>query len=384
MKTLKALTYTPAVLLVVVPVLVGLVIAVPTALAQTPPSAFWSFDDGGNPTMDDTGNGNNGTLFGTPVYDGDVPTQLGSGYSLDFNGTSHYIALDMSFTGLGTLPKMTASVWFKTTFAGGAFTNNWSFLDFDRSEFFNVFVTPQGNIGFSTAAANQGCCDDMFSTVDGLNDGSWHHVAVVYDGTNKSIYVDGSLDSTVAAHNGVPLGRLGYTRYGFIGDGSEATTFNGARNNILYEGKMDEVAFWNVALSATEITSIASGASLLTVTAEIDIKPGSDPNSVNLCSNGSVPVAVLGSDTFNVFDVVTRTLRFAEASVKVVGKKSNELCSYEDVNSDGYSDLVCKYVTTDIAAVDGESSVADVNGELINGTSFKGTDGINIVKDTCY
>ena len=116
----------------------------------------------------------------------------------------------------------------------------------------------------------------------------------------------------------------------------------------------------------------------------IDIKPGSDPNSINLCSNGAVPIAILGSETFDVYDIDITTLRFAEASVKVVGKKDpNSLCSYEDVNEDIYYDLVCHFVTADIAGVDGESSTATVNGELLDGAPIEGTDSINIVKDTC-
>jgi hypothetical protein len=363
----------------------------PPVLAQPPlPLAFWSFDDGANPTADDTGNGNDGTLYGTPTYDSfDQPLEIGGGNSLSFNGTTNYIALNMSLTGSGSLPQLTASVWFKTTFNTGSFTNNWSFLDFDRSEFFNVYVTPSGRIGFSTTGEGPftggfGDLDDMFSNTSGLNDGFWHHVAVVYDGSDKLIYVDGVLDNTVLnAHSGA-LGR-DTTRYGFIGDGSEATSFNGTRNNILYDGKMDEVAFWNVALTAEQIENIASGAPILVLTVDVDIKPGSDPNSINLCSGGAVPVAILGSDTFFVSDVKTDdTLRFAEAAVKVVGRKDpHTLCSYQDVNDDWIDDLVCHFVTTDIAALDGESSTATVHGELLDGTPIEGTDSVNIVKDTC-
>jgi YVTN family beta-propeller protein len=116
----------------------------------------------------------------------------------------------------------------------------------------------------------------------------------------------------------------------------------------------------------------------------IDIKPGSDPNSINLCSNGTVPIAILGSDTLNVSNVNTDTLRFAEAAVRVVGKKDpHALCSYEDVNGDYIDDLVCHYVTTDIAGIDGESTTATLNGELLDGTPIQGTDAVNIVKDTC-
>ncbi len=117
---------------------------------------------------------------------------------------------------------------------------------------------------------------------------------------------------------------------------------------------------------------------------DIDIKPGSDPNSINLCSGGAVPIAILGSDTFDVYDIDTETLRFSEASVKVVGMKDpHSLCSYEDVNDDLFYDLVCRFLTADIAGIDGQSSSATVNGELLDGTSIEGTDSVNIVKDTC-
>jgi hypothetical protein len=97
-----------------------------------------------------------------------------------------------------------------------------------------------------------------------------------------------------------------------------------------------------------------------------------------------VPIAILGSDTFDVYDVNTESLRFSEASVKVVGKKDpRTLCSYEDVNDDIFYDLVCQFLTAEIAGIDGQSSTATVNGELLNGTSIEGTDSVNIVKDTC-
>ena len=46
------------------------------------------------------------------------------------------------------------------------------------------------------------------------------------------------------------------------------------------------------------------------VSPEIDIKPGSDPNSINPSLEGDLPVAILGSDTFDVADVDGVTLAF--------------------------------------------------------------------------
>ena len=67
----------------------------------------------------------------------------------------------------------------------------------------------------------------------------------------------------------------------------------------------------------------------------------------------------------------TDSLRFAEATVKVVGKKDpHTLCSFDDVNGDTFTNLVCHFVTTDIAALDGDSSVANVNGNLLGGAAF--------------
>jgi hypothetical protein len=135
--------------------------------------------------------------------------------------------------------------------------------------------------------------------------------------------------------------------------------------------------------SGSKTTEVTATITKQSINVGIDIKPGSDPNSINLCSNGAVPVAILGSETFNVYDIDTTTLMFADAGVKVVGKKDKELCSYENVNGDVFNDLVCHFVTMDISAIDGASVSATVSGALLGGTAIEGMDSVNIVKDTC-
>ncbi len=72
----------------------------------------------------------------------------------------------------------------------------------------------------------------------------------------------------------------------------------------------------------------------------IDIKPGSDPNSINLSSAGVVPVAILSTADFDATTVDPDSLFLSGANVKMAGKIGNFLSHNEDVNGDGLLDRV--------------------------------------------
>ena len=131
----------------------------------------------------------------------------------------------------------------------------------------------------------------------------------------------------------------------------------------------------------------------LMITVIINVHPYSDPNPLNLYSGGTTPVAIFGSLEFDVTQIDIATLRFGDAEVKVVGKSDRALCSYEDTGSfdplafdklgypDGYTDLVCHFVTADMAELDaGEGITIKVMGELYDGTEFEGFDIVKVVK----
>ena len=176
--------------------------------------------------------------------------------ALEFDGTNDYVALNMYFNQQGCLPKLTVEAWVNTNFTGSSWTSNWAVLDFDRSEFFDVYVRgDNGKVGFSTYASSNGIQDMYGNKI--VNDGNWHHIVVVYDGTDKIIYVDGSEDARVVnAHNGDSLGK-NITRYGYIGDGSESASFNSNRNNIYYEGKIGELRVWDTVRTPADISADA-------------------------------------------------------------------------------------------------------------------------------
>ena len=171
---------------------------------------------------------------------------------LSFDGINDYIALPISYTGTNAVPVVSVEAWVRTTFSGGGYNSNWAIIDFDRSEFYDLFVRgDNGRVGFSTYSTPGGI-NDFYGNLS-VNDGQWHHIAAVYNGVDKLIYVDGILDASVAnPHGGNPLGQS-TTRFGFIGDGSEASTYNAGKNDIFYEGDISEVRIWNRALGANEL-----------------------------------------------------------------------------------------------------------------------------------
>jgi cell wall-associated NlpC family hydrolase len=107
----------------------------------------------------------------------------------------------------------------------------------------------------------------------------------------------------------------------------------------------------------------------------IDIKPGNTPNSVNLKSNGNVPVAILSNQTFDAATQVDQTsLTFGHSG----DEASLASCHTEDVNSDGLVDLLCHFNTQSTGFLSGDT-VGVLKGKTIDGTPVRGTDSVNIV-----
>jgi len=117
-----------------------------------------------------------------------------------------------------------------------------------------------------------------------------------------------------------------------------------------------------------------------TILVDIDIKPGSYPNSINLGSNGNVPIAILSTETFDATTIDPLTITLAGAGVKVRGNGTT-MASVEDVNMDGLLDLVVHVVIEDLELTAGDIE-AVLTGLTYGGTPIEGVDTIRIVPST--
>lgn len=209
-----------------------------------------------------------------------------------------------------------------------------------------------------------------------LSSGVWYHVAAVREGDTNRLYLDGSL--------------LGAQTSGQSADsGSGGSAALGRQNPLhpccptdtrAFGGLLDEISLYRRALTGEEIAAIAGAGStgkVLAIPVSIDIKPGSFPNSVNLGANGTVPVAILSSSSFDAGTVDPSTVELAGAAVNLRGR-GTPMASLEDVNGDGFRDLVV-HVSTEALQLAETDVEAVLTGRTFGGTPIHGADSVRIV-----
>lgn len=128
----------------------------------------------------------------------------------------------------------------------------------------------------------------------------------------------------------------------------------------------------------------------------LDIKPGSCPNPLNVTSRGVLPVAILGTEDFDVATIDPASIRLVgvaplRSNVEDVGTPFEPFVGKEDIydcnieGPDGYMDLTLKFITQEIVAAlgsvdDGDVVIFQLTGELYDGTLIEGEDVVVILK----
>lgn len=117
----------------------------------------------------------------------------------------------------------------------------------------------------------------------------------------------------------------------------------------------------------------------MAIQVDIDIKPGSYPNSINLGSNGNVPVAIFSTADFDATTVDPLTITLAGATVRIKGKGDPQV-NFDDVDGDGLMDIVV-HVDTRTFVLSATDTEAILTGETFDGVKFEGVDTIRIVNE---
>ncbi|MEM9273667.1 MAG: LamG-like jellyroll fold domain-containing protein [Cyanobacteria bacterium P01_F01_bin.143] len=223
---------------------------------------YWNFDgdlSSNNIITDLTGNGNDGTLFNgqgnhivlnsQELGDDTLEGKLGNDYLdgrtgddvlvgdnrnnlLRLDGIDDYVQVGNESNFDSITNTITVETWIKVE----SFTKKWQTIVSKGNDSWRLSRNANSNylhfaIGNSSASGNIN-----------VNDGEWHHVVGVYDGTSIKLYVDGVLDQATTVQVSIPTN-----------DHNVTIGANEAAAGREFHGKIDEVRIWNTARTQQEI-----------------------------------------------------------------------------------------------------------------------------------
>jgi hypothetical protein len=334
---------------------------------------WWTGDD----NVFDIIGGQHGTLQGGATF---AAGKVAKAFSL--NGTSGYVLVphnpDASFNFAGSF-SIDAWIYLKSEPAEFApIVSKWNDLGVHHRSYFMAVQKYGGalRLRFDVSANGLflGGQSSIVISSDTIPLNTWTHVTGVFDGGTHTltVYVNGHPSQFAAAYSNVTAPFVTNEPI-LIGAGDL-----GSNVRDYFHGEIDEVELFDRALTQGEIQSLVNaGGAGKTIPVKIDIKPDGEPNSINLGSNGNVPVAILSTEVFDAATVNPATLHLAGAPVK---EKNNGklMASLEDVNGDGRLDLVVHIVTKSLL-LNNASTTATLTGLTQNGRCISGSDSVNIV-----
>ncbi|MFC1635272.1 LamG-like jellyroll fold domain-containing protein [Planctomycetota bacterium] len=191
--------------------------------------AWYRFD---GDASDSSGNNLHGTEMGDPTYTAGV-----FGQAIDLDGDGDYVdcGLDPKFD---ITEFITFTYWIQVR----AFDRDWNTV-LSRGD--DSWRSSRAGTNNFMEAAVGGTTGNYTYGVTPVDDGQWHHVGWVYDGTMNYLYVDGEVDAT--EENSGQITVSSYPLY--IGDNSQAT-------GRYWNGLIDDVMIFNRGLSQEEIQQI--------------------------------------------------------------------------------------------------------------------------------
>jgi hypothetical protein len=107
---------------------------------------------------------------------------------------------------------------------------------------------------------------------------------------------------------------------------------------------------------------------------ELDVRPRNDRNHIKASSRAKVPVALLGSESFDAETVDVATLLFGPEGAQPTGRRPSKL---KDVNRDGFDDLLLKFRANETGLGE-DDGVACLEGATDAGQAFMACDAVEV------
>ena len=337
-----------------------------------------------NGNAKDESNGYNGTVIGGATLCEDRFGNIESAYC--FDGVNGYINIGQQ-PNFPSWDAYAVSVWFLNDGGGNQgrgygqkiISKNTWYTDFYLTVYGSeVPEEVKGALCYNTY---QGSGASIIDSSRDFRDNAWHHVVINKTGNSGEMWVDGILigisDDIKTVSNNVDL-LIGYSASG------------DHWQRRYWSGKIDDIRIYNRVLLDLEIQELRS------IEVAIDIKPGSCPNPLNLKTKGVLPVAILGTEDFDVTTIDSETIRLSKEGVEgevaplrwshedVATPFEGELCDCHDLNGDGYLDLTLKFKAQEVV----NTLELDVNVDETIPLTLKGNlvaeeDGIPIQGQDC-
>lgn len=215
-------------------------------MAIPTPVSFWNFDESSGNPADAVGSNtltnNNSATFTTGL--------IGNAADLERGSSQSFSITDASQTGLDITGDLSLSSWIKfesSLAANGTMTWIDKFLTTNQRAYTIGIETFGGNfIDFSISSDGTGANTTTAQWSWSPSTATWYHVVVSYDASagSATLYINGSqFGSTITGlktsiFNGTSPFTLGYDGFQY------------------FDGLLDMVGVWNVALTSSEVTEL--------------------------------------------------------------------------------------------------------------------------------
>jgi hypothetical protein len=200
-------------------------------------AGLWLFDgSSGDVAVDSSGNGNDGVINNGNRVGGKI------GGAVELNGTDANVEIPHSAS--LSVNEFTLMAWVDSP----AFTGGWQTIATQHTDGptrnYGLFINDSSGLVHYSFTSGNGW--NSFNATSDVVGGGWRHVAATYDGAMFTCYVDGAVD--------------GETPVALVPDTAESVVTLGSWvGGGWLAGKLDEVALYDSALSASEIAAAMQG-----------------------------------------------------------------------------------------------------------------------------